>query len=56
MKSGLKPAVALLVILGLGDLVPVPFVLAAHRQHAGEPPRGTRPPRRQARGDSPPRR
>jgi hypothetical protein len=38
MKPGLKPAVALLVILGLGDLVQVPFMLAAHRQHAGEPP------------------
>ena len=40
MKSGLKPALALLVILGLGDLAQVPFMLAAHRQHAGEPPRG----------------
>ncbi len=56
MEPGLKPAVALLVILGLGDLVQVPFVLAAIASTPGSRRAAPRPRRRQTPGDSPPRR
>jgi hypothetical protein len=37
MQPGLKPAITLLVILGAGDLLQVPFMVAA-QHHGGEPP------------------
>jgi hypothetical protein len=37
MKPGLGPAITLLAILGIIDLLQVPFMVAA-QQHAGEPP------------------
>ncbi len=38
MKTGLKSLTALLAILGIGDLVMVPFMLGANHRTAGTPP------------------
>jgi hypothetical protein len=38
MRSGIKLTVGLLVILGAGDLAAIPFMLAAHHRHPGQPP------------------
>jgi hypothetical protein len=38
MKSGFKLVTVLIGILGVGDLVAVPFMIAEHRHTLGEPP------------------
>ncbi len=38
MRPGIKPAIALLAALGAGDLVAVPFLVAAHSHNPSKPP------------------
>jgi hypothetical protein len=38
MKPGLKPLTALLVVLGIADLVMVPIMFWANHHYAGDPP------------------
>jgi len=38
MSPGIKPAIVLLAVLGVGDLVAVPLMLAAHSHSPNEPP------------------
>jgi hypothetical protein len=38
MKTGLRSLTALLVVLGVGDLVMVPFMIGAYHRTAGTPP------------------
>jgi hypothetical protein len=38
MKAGHKSLAVLLAVLGIGDLVMVPFMIQANHQHAGTPP------------------
>jgi hypothetical protein len=38
MKTGLRSLIALLIVLGVGDLVMVPFMIGAYHRTAGTPP------------------
>ena len=38
MRSGIKPVVVLLAVLGAGDLAAVPVMAAAHSHHPSQPP------------------
>ncbi len=38
MRPGVKPAIVLLAVLGVGDLVAVPLMAAAHHHNPNEPP------------------
>jgi cytochrome b len=38
MRSGLKPTIVLLAVLGIGDLAAVPLMAAAHHHNPSQPP------------------
>jgi hypothetical protein len=38
VRPGIKPTIVLLAVLGIGDLLAVPFLIAAHHRNPAQPP------------------